>query len=394
MKLRWFLSGTVRQACELSKHVRKLLCAERDILSPQAVQALEASLQETDNVINSGAAKETVEKQMAELEKAANKWLKPYPHATWRENVEVLLVAIAVAMAVRTFFLQPFKIPTGSMQPTLYGVIARDLTGSSEFKMPSLPVRIFDACAYGVFYHEMIAPDDGEIIEVPRVKSFGITKQPIVVQYKNQPRPTVIPIWFAPDDPMRLFEAGLVPGRVFKKDSPIFRFSEATGDHLFVDRLTYNFRHPKRGEIVVFKTHGIDLLIEGTRGSADNQFYIKRLVGLSGERLSIGEDRHIRINDTRLDSSTPHFENVYSFNPKFPARDSQYSGHTQVSDPRYPTFGADEFTIRDKHYFVCGDNTANSLDSRFWLDFPQENVIGKYCFVYWPISSRFGWCQK
>ena len=40
----------------------------------------------------------------------------------WRENVEVLLVAIAVAMGIRTFFLQPFKFPTGSMQPTLYGV--------------------------------------------------------------------------------------------------------------------------------------------------------------------------------------------------------------------------------------------------------------------------------
>ncbi len=53
------------------------------------------------------------------LEKAANKWLKPYPNATIRENVEVLLVALAVAMGIRTFFLQPFKIPTGSMQPTL-----------------------------------------------------------------------------------------------------------------------------------------------------------------------------------------------------------------------------------------------------------------------------------
>ena len=59
---------------------------------------------------------------MEELEFAANKWLKLYPNAMWRENVEVLLVAIAVAMAIRTFFLQPFKIPTGSMQPTLYGV--------------------------------------------------------------------------------------------------------------------------------------------------------------------------------------------------------------------------------------------------------------------------------
>ncbi|MEI9864457.1 MAG: S26 family signal peptidase [Limisphaerales bacterium] len=60
--------------------------------------------------------------KMEELEFAANKWIKPYPHSAWRENIEVLLVALSVAMAIRTFFLQPFKIPTGSMQPTLYGV--------------------------------------------------------------------------------------------------------------------------------------------------------------------------------------------------------------------------------------------------------------------------------
>ena len=59
-----------------------------------------------------------------ELQFAAEKWLKPYPNAAWRENVEVLLVALAVAMAIRTFFLQPFKIPTGSMQPTLFGVVS------------------------------------------------------------------------------------------------------------------------------------------------------------------------------------------------------------------------------------------------------------------------------
>ena len=65
---------------------------------------------------------EASNKEMGELEYAANKWLKPYPNAGIRENVEVLLVALAVAMGIRTFFLQPFKIPTGSMQPTLFGV--------------------------------------------------------------------------------------------------------------------------------------------------------------------------------------------------------------------------------------------------------------------------------
>jgi signal peptidase I len=43
---------------------------------------------------------------------------------------------------------------------------------------------------------------------------------------------------------------------------------------------------------------------------------------------------------------------------------------------------------------VFGDNTVNSLDSRYWGDFPEQNVIGKSFFVYWPFSQRFGWGQR
>jgi signal peptidase I len=49
-----------------------------------------------------------------------------------------------------------------------------------------------------------------------------------------------------------------------------------------------------------------------------------------------------------------------------------------------------EFQIRSGHLFVMGDNTMNSLDSRYWGDFPAEKVIGKAFFVYWPLSERFG----
>jgi signal peptidase I len=45
-------------------------------------------------------------------------------------------------------------------------------------------------------------------------------------------------------------------------------------------------------------------------------------------------------------------------------------------------------------YVVFGDNTVNSLDSRYWGSLPQVNVIGKAFFVYWPISPRFGWGQQ
>jgi signal peptidase I len=109
----------------MRKHVQKILDHQRDILSPQAIAAVQGALAELERAIVETPQKEALEQQMEKLEEAVNdpkKGLKPYPNAGLRENFEVLLVALTVAMAIRTFFLQPFKIPTGSMQPTLFGV--------------------------------------------------------------------------------------------------------------------------------------------------------------------------------------------------------------------------------------------------------------------------------
>ena len=124
-------------------------------------------------------------------------------------------------------------------------------------------------------------------------------------------------------------------------------------------------------------------------------------VALGGDRVQLGDDRHLLINGQRLDAATPHFENVYSFqhdskgHPKEPARESHYSGH--VNDPRLAPyfFGKpDGVRVTPDHYMVMGDNTVNSLDSRTWGDFPSTNVIGKSFFVYWPITDRFGWGHR
>jgi signal peptidase I len=170
----------------------------------------------------------------------------------------------------------------------------------------------------------------------------------------------------------------------------------SAGDHLFVDRVSYNFRVPGRGEIIVFETRGIEKLPQ-------DQFYIKRMVAMSNEKVQIGDDRHLLIDGKRLDGATPHFEKVYSFNPKEPPRESQYSGHVNehvVKEyypnsyiPLAPLFpdAATTFQVQSNHFMVMGDNTMNSLDSRSWGDFPASNVIGKSFFVYWPITDRFGW---
>ena len=68
-----------------------MLDHQRDILAPQALLALRAALERMQKVIAEKPDKAVVEKEIAALEKVANQSLKPYPHAAWRENIEVFL---------------------------------------------------------------------------------------------------------------------------------------------------------------------------------------------------------------------------------------------------------------------------------------------------------------
>src|SRR5581483_9004265 len=84
--LRWFFSKSVRQATAMRKHVQKLLNHQRDLLSAKAVEEVEAAMREIDAAVAANAGRDVLEKKMANLETTANKWLKPYPHASYREN--------------------------------------------------------------------------------------------------------------------------------------------------------------------------------------------------------------------------------------------------------------------------------------------------------------------
>ena len=132
-----------------------------DLLPAAAIAGVTVAVDALNGVLNEKHTGK-IRIKMEELEFAANKWLKPYPHAAWRENVEVLLVALAVAMAIRTFFIQPFKIPTGSMQPTLFGVTADNLADNPGFKIPTGWNRVKEWFA-GVSYVHVVAKADGEI---------------------------------------------------------------------------------------------------------------------------------------------------------------------------------------------------------------------------------------
>ncbi len=406
---RWFISRRFRHAVEVRKHLWKIRNFQADELGPAALSGIDAGIATFDALLRSNAPLAKLAGGLDALENTAQKWLRPYANASMRENVEVFLVAIGVAMAIRTFFLQPFKIPTGSMQPTLYGLHFEDLRERPEEKVPGLPGRIAAAVLRGDFYHEIVAEADGVVAGVlPRKSILLVGYQDVVLRYTQGGRTwdKTHRVWFSPvdghgGDLMRGLQSvvgwtkpmpflPVMPNQRFRKGEVLMRLKDSSGDHLFVDRLTYNFRPPRRGEIVVFETRG-------TRIRQQDQFYIKRLVALGGETVRLGDDRHLVINGKRLDATTPHFEKVYSFTG--PAADSTYSGH--VNDKVAEQYGraglAPEFEDGDLEvvlpkgrYMVMGDNTLNSLDSRAWGHFAATNVVGKYCFVWWPFTSRWG----
>jgi len=143
------------------------------------------------------------------------------------------------------------------------------------------------------------------------------------------------------------------------------------GDHLFVNKVIWNFRRPRRDEIMVFTTDAIATLEPGTH-------YIKRMCGLPGERLAI-HPPHLFINGEPV-TGLRGISRVTS-------ADKGYDGYKLAG---LLTAENLEWPLRHDEYFAMGDNTGNSRDSRYWGPVPAKNLVGPAVFVYWPFSKRWG----
>ena len=395
---RWLTSRTVRKAGELEDVVRKILNHQRDVLAPNAVEAVESALEEFRKVVRGGGSRDALREQMHSLEAVANRWLRTYPNPSLRENVVMLLEIAVLIVGSRAFLIQPMAIPTGSAQPTLWGVTAEDLREVPGGRIPALPKRIWESVMEGVSYYHVQALEDLELTgfdEIPRTILPWVKRQNLHTTAGD------IPVWFPPEGfAVKLGlvdESGQPKRRRFRKGEDIVRARVVAGDHLFVERVAFNFRRPERGEIIVFRS-------EHHPGMAADTHYIKRLVGLGGETVRIGDDRHTVINGRRLTTHDHGFAGVYSFDPAVPPQASVYSGHvngtvwrdaTGTSGSRLLNFpnARAEVAVRAGHYVCFGDNTMNSGDSRYWPvpDFPQEQVIGKSWMVFWPFFRKGRW---
>ena len=132
----------------------------------------------------------------------------------------------------------------------------------------------------------------------------------------------------------------------------------SAGDHVVMEDITFLSREPRRGDIVLFKTDGIPTLPPA-------QFYVKRVAGQPGDHLQIS-DGNLFINEKQVWLSNNEGRITYDLPPYFGA-----SVQTNV-------------TVPNDCYFVIGDNSTNSLDSRFWGSLPRANIIGRVPFCYWP----------
>jgi signal peptidase I len=388
---RWLSSPIARQLCEACRLLQRMENEQRDLLAPQAIAALDAARTRALDRARIGSNAELIS-ELQTLTAAAGQWLKPYPHAAARENIKEILVALVSILAFTTFFLQLSKIPTGSMQPSLYGITYENLLKDPTAPMPGRLQRFVERWLWGVSYVELIAPFDGYVRKIgPEKTVLPFVKRQSILFGRSQEPAATLHVWFPPDE--RWPEAsGLSGDHLYRAGEPIIKLRSRTGDRVLIDRLTYNFRRPERGEVIVFKTKGIKAL-------PNDVLYIKRLVGLPGEEIRIGNDQHLVINGKRLDAADPGFENVYTI--KSPG-ESHYSGHVnqEVAQNKFhlfyqiaPLFPDEKisYVVPPAEYLVMGDNTLNSLDSRSWGSFPEQNIVGRCWFVYWPFTRRFGW---
>ncbi len=139
------------------------------------------------------------------------------------------------------------------------------------------------------------------------------------------------------------------------------------GDRLLVERLSYRFGKPQRGDIVVFHTKGLESF-------HDDTLYMKRIVGLPGECIQI-DPPFLIANDHKV--LEPGILNTIS------SATNGYAGFQLSGQLSKPT---DEIILGPDEYFVISDNTANSRDSRYWGGVPGINIIGKVARIYWPLT--------
>jgi signal peptidase I len=159
------------------------------------------------------------------------------------------------------------------------------------------------------------------------------------------------------------------------------------GDHIVVDKLAYAPQGPvskyilpyspiRRGDIIVFR-YPLNL----------NEHYVKRVIGLPGDRLKI-VSKQVFINGSALSEPytqhiTPYLADYRDNFPAEPLPDLPERARDMLRDH----VANGELVVPDGQYFAMGDNRDNSADSRFWGFVPRQNITGKPLVIFWSYDA-------
>ena len=282
--------------------------------------------------------------------------------ASWSLFV-LLAVAIAVLPTPAHWVTRPYHIPTGSMQPTLNGIIAYP----RDQEPPALMKRLIDLVVSGRNYINVVSKEDDEVIQiVPH--PFGFFSPYSKIVGRRQTFLIRAPA-FTLKSPFRV-----APYQTYRAGDVIARGAIDSGDQIFADTLTYRFHGPRRGDVVVFSSDGIaQIQPDPLTGPVTN---IKRIAGLPGDVLRI-DPPSLYVNGRAAQAEG--FKRVMS-------GANGYRGYFNGRD--YLANATDEYKVPEHTYFVLGDNSYNSYDSRYFGCVPERNIIGRVARIYYPFSRE------
>ncbi len=426
---------------DLLRHAAKVLRYRNDVIAPAGIERINEAAAELRALITDKSAGEAaLEASFGKLDVLLRRdGGKIYPLGTAADWTETFVIAAILAGGVRAFVFQPFKIPTNSMYPTYHGMTAK--VYADDEPEPNPAQKLAHKITLGAVHLAPTAPTSGEIF-IPVLLGYngeveasptgknkalddgilgtGLLKGPadmhelfigstpvtIVTPAEFSFKDALLPAFFPTEaafpvtqqerwkavviaarsrgdlvpSPDSRFSALIRTHKTVAAGAPMLRFDVLTGDMVFVDRISYHFTGPKLGDSFVFRT----ALVPGMKkadGTQPDDFYIKRLVGLSGDKLRVENGKLMR--DGTPQSGTAGFD----FN-NGARRDLEYYGYTPDIGGRYPLFT--DRTIPAGHYWAMGDNSANSSDSRFWGPVPEEAVVGRAIFILHPFTSQWG----
>ncbi len=149
-------------------------------------------------------------------------------------------------------------------------------------------------------------------------------------------------------------------------------------DRFIAEKVSYRFRNPIAGEIVIFSAPEA---LQKMAGYGSDQVLIKRIIGLPGDRIAIHK-LTVLVNGVAL--TEPYIKAAPNYD--CPGMSSEDSSFCQSLAPTNP----DSFEVPPEMYFVMGDNRNNSADSHVWGFLPKRNIIGRAIVRFFPIDRMGG----